>query len=77
MYLYMYMYMYRIYPNKGPGLYFLRDIFDPASKQSQPLFEATLYYLIALVRAHVQGARTPFINGMLSNMTSRQRCFIC
>jgi len=30
--------IYRIYPNRGPGLYFLRDIFDPASKRSRPLF---------------------------------------
>ena len=66
------MYTYRIYPNRGPVLYFLRDIFDPASKRSQPLFEAGLYYFIAPARVHAQGARAPFINGLLSNMTSRQ-----
>ena len=56
-------------PNRGPGLYFLRDIFDPASKRSRPLFEAGL---LLFSRSHARGARAPFINGLLSNMTSRQ-----
>ena len=36
-------YMYRI----SPRLYFVHDIFDPASKQGQPLFGAGLYFRTA------------------------------
>ena len=38
-------YNYHIYPNRGPGLYFLRDILYPASKQSRPLFGARPLFL--------------------------------
>ena len=39
------LYLLRIYPNRGPGLYFLRDILYPASKQSRPLFGARPLFL--------------------------------
>ena len=38
-----YMYMYRISLNMGPGLCFLRNIFEPASKRNRLLFGAGLY----------------------------------
>ena len=36
-------YMCRISSNRGPGLYFLLDLFRPTSKRGRPLYETGLY----------------------------------
>ena len=42
--------IYRISSNRGPGLYFVDEIFDPASKRGRPLNEGRLYLPIATSR---------------------------